>query len=553
MKMHVTRMRSTSKETCLAYGRECNDDEEQEEEEEEEGRRERIIETEMETLISATLAVGRKKDTTDHSRRERRMRLQRLTLVTLMVSLFLLGSLGSMTTTRWQWTRRQSVPVVSSPHMDNGLEVSTADKPSMVDIPAPMPESTTVVAEAKAKPKARHWLPEQVLEQYKAQHSVDVLRSEAVTQDPALGTERKFIVGHYYCPDRAGNFLHDFADALLMAMLSNRTLVWKFADDQNYSPATNRKADCDKIMEMASWIPAWDEWRARYRLPEPLIITSRKYVKQYSGEGRFVPRDHSVVYSNHPVLRPHLIHHLSDPTEIWLGDVLLEQERAYTFASQLFGFENSSSYAKNMVPSLYEKGNAFLYGMLLRHSVVFKQDLINSIQPYVIEDRSPQKHQIIGIHSRHVGATNDGSHVDKEMTCLDGILEFHSRQIQHPWSESVRHCTLLVMSDRSATLDAIKVQGTQRNCSVVFLDHQEETSGANKYDMEHGPFAGAGFFRDWMMVAQAQAGFIHFHERSSSALVYESSTYDNIVDGIIDSPVPRCSIPKRGEPTFFNM
>lgn len=103
-------------------------------------------------------------------------------------------------------------------------------------------------------------------------------------------------------------------------------------------------------------------------------------------------------------------------------------------------------------------------------------------------------------------------------------------------------CTVLVMADRSATLAAIKLESNKRNCSVVVVEHENSADGAPNYEQEHGPFAGAGFFRDWLVVSQAQTGFVHYKDRSSSALVYETMVYDGVTQGQIDSPVLRCSI-----------
>jgi hypothetical protein len=38
---------------------------------------------------------------------------------------------------------------------------------------------------------------------------------------------RTFVVGYYYCPNQAGNRLHDFMNFLIVAIVTNRTLLWK--------------------------------------------------------------------------------------------------------------------------------------------------------------------------------------------------------------------------------------------------------------------------------------------------------------------------------------
>ena len=178
--------------------------------------------------------------------------------------------------------------------------------------------------------------------------------------------------------------------------------------------------------------------------------------------------------------------------------------------------------------------------MLIRNSITFTPRVEDSVQPYILAPETIQpNHRTIGIHSRHIRETNDGSDVSWEMECLDLILQStqpkNNLEMQEP-------CTVLVMADRSATLAAIKLESNKRNCSVVVVEHENSADGAPNYEQEHGPFAGAGFFRDWLVVSQAQTGFVHYKDRSSSALVYETMVYDGVTQGQIDSPVLRCSI-----------
>ena len=413
------------------------------------------------------------------------------------------------------------------------------------------------------------WEPERVLEMYISQHSLDVLRAATTNLSDVM--DRKFIVGRYSCPDYAGNLLHDFVDSLLIAMLSNRTLLWYF--DTN--PVNNLSA-CNELLRVASWVPSYNEWSSILHLPPtPLPLGSKKYAKHYSGQGRFVPVGNSFRYAHYPALEPKEVYDLSEPDEreFWYGDILLQQNRAFEFLSQLYGFENST-YAKELVPRLYAQGRAFLFvstqvwsvdepvafkthtfliftfskGMLIRNSIEFTSEVRNSVQPYINDERN---HRSIGIHSRHIRDKDDGSDVTWEIQCLDKILQ--ATQLKDEESLVVPPCTVYVMSDRLAALEAIRRESFQRNCSVAVVDHDSVGPDSN-FKKEHGPFAGAGFFRDWLVVSQARTGFIHYNDRSSSALVYETMVYDGITEREIDSPVLRCSIDWRhnGEIHLFN-
>ena len=190
-----------------------------------------------------------------------------------------------------------------------------------------------------------------------------------------------------------------------------------------------------------------------------------------------------------------------------------------------------------MVDALFLNLLVGVQGMLLRKSIEFTNMVENSVQPYMLPTETRGNLRTIAIHSRHIRDSDDGSNVSAELKCLDEIMRSTARGD----GEQQPPCKVFVMSDRAATLDAIQRESEKRNCSAVVVEHDsaEHTANAAK---EHGPFAGAGFFRDWLVAAQAQTGFIHFQDRSSSALVYETMVYDGMTRGTIESPVLRCSI-----------
>ena len=184
---------------------------------------------------------------------------------------------------------------------------------------------------------------------------------------------------------------------------------------------------------------------------------------------------------------------------------------------------------------------------------MFSPAIETSIQDY-LKDKDRPNRISIGIHSRHIRDNNDGSDVSYEMQCLDLILQKQQQQQQTnqenkngPDGDDLPPCTVYVMADRAATLEHVKTESAKRNCATVTVDHRTILPAANSlYKQEHGPFAGGDFFRDWLVVSQAQTGFIHYKDRSSSALVYETMVYDGMAEGRIDSPVLRCSIDWRG-------
>ena len=62
-------------------------------------------------------------------------------------------------------------------------------------------------------------------------------------------SDRAFILGVYSCPRQVGNRLHEFLNAFAAAVITNRTLVWKFCDRPGCS---NTEGECQPFLELSS-------------------------------------------------------------------------------------------------------------------------------------------------------------------------------------------------------------------------------------------------------------------------------------------------------------
>ena len=102
--------------------------------------------------------------------------------------------------------------------------------------------------------------PVQVIEQYKRWHGVDALGKQG---NMSTDESRKFAVAYLFpCAARAGNQFHNFYNNLLWAIITNRTLLVRFD-----SP-TRQLCNGQPILNVASWLPLWDDWAARLGLSE---------------------------------------------------------------------------------------------------------------------------------------------------------------------------------------------------------------------------------------------------------------------------------------------
>ena len=155
----------------------------------------------------------------------------------------------------------RSVPPKGTPQLD-------LSRPSLYI--SPLDEFQIQYASIKELPN-----PFRILEQYKAWHS-----HEALERDP---NNRRFIVAYYQCPVSAGNWLHYFTSAMYWGILTNRTVLWTYADvdtceqlvEDFRNPFSPRRchvngttqSDCETMLVRAPWIPAYEEWNVRLRLP----------------------------------------------------------------------------------------------------------------------------------------------------------------------------------------------------------------------------------------------------------------------------------------------
>ena len=87
------------------------------------------------------------------------------------------------------------------------------------------------------------------------------------------------MVAVYTCPDRFGNFGHDLATAVLMAIMTNRTLLWRFVPRDG-----NTWEDCRDIFQISNWVASYDEilpYYDKYLPTEPMEIRTKWYQAHY--------------------------------------------------------------------------------------------------------------------------------------------------------------------------------------------------------------------------------------------------------------------------------
>jgi len=367
--------------------------------------------------------------------------------------------------------------------------------------------------------------PLQALRQYIESHSQTSLIHQS--------NRRKFVLGYYQCPYAAGNRIHEFLNALILAMLTNRTLLWKYYDAaacREYDLKDHRGVqlrncreqnsmeDCDSILRLRDWIPSFDKWALRLNLTTSNVYSVGRQplrgVLVDTGNWTTKVDKHQVIHFHREVLSLDW----SDPLILNSSDI-----------------EGSSKTAH----SLYALGKSFLYGMLFEHvfdiarEVITSPEILGSIPTSPAGDSAQSQPFTVAVHSRHTDINDDGCNVTRELECLRRLVP------------SNRSCDVFVMADRDCTLKQLVEQiqfekgenvAGYPQCTIYVPSHNSNETALRRekhhISEEHGPFAGAEYFadlamaksraRDAVVVGTQRGGYL----RSSSALLIELIDYN---------------------------
>jgi hypothetical protein len=351
-------------------------------------------------------------------------------------------------------------------------------------------------------------LPLQVIEQYKRWHSVDsLIRNET--------NGRKYSLAFYQCPLTAGNRMHHFFNDFLWAILSNRTMLWKYYDREtclkygrHYSKQicddANTANDCGEILLRAPWIPSYDEWAPKLNLSEPFEVPFHSTHPRYVNNERF-PRSK----------QDRFLFGVDDAEKYPQQVAAFQQNRWKLWALEEEKHQNyllETQRGRNCAKKLYSLGTYFLFGLLHRSAF----DLSIPIRTSEATSLDNKNAVSVAIHSRHIYKEVDGCNVTRETNCMRTII-----QNAHGSSVNVR-----LMSDRTCTISRMKSWLSKRNVSVATVEQHV----ANK-DMfvEHGPFPGTGFYQDLALASTARSAVVAM-DRSSSDLMTELVVFNRKMD-----------------------
>ena len=354
----------------------------------------------------------------------------------------------------------------------------------------------------------------QVMKEYVQQHSQEQLTKEWNSCKtnwiacPSLNN-RKFVVGLYSCPAEAGNRLHAFMNALLWAISTNRTFLWRYEDYEACSEYphekkehvldfcsmeyNNTKQDCDKVLILSDWVPSFEEWNEKLRLPAAEIIGGANH-KGYDSPNA------SILIRTGSQFKP---------------------DQAFNLQKREHRHEVLSIPAnRERAARLVAQGYSFTYGLLF--------ESLFTLHPSVLPDPrlvvSDKNSVTFFLHSRHPFHYLNASDTSHDRMCLHRLLENHT----YP------SCYVYLMSDRSVTVELLKKEVRNVSCTPIAINHTVVNS--NPLRGEHGPFAGVGYFQDYALARNARHGYIAFHRfpratiRTSSALIQSTIQFRRILE-----------------------
>lgn len=301
---------------------------------------------------------------------------------------------------------------------------------------------------------------------------------------------------------------------MLFSILTNRTMLWKYWDKstcnrftevpkivcRHANTAPNREAQCSSILTRAPWIPSFDEWS------QFLNVSSQPYrvpleALKHPGDNQN-DWNQSVVYEDLPV--------------VVFPEIVVKNH--FQANPELHGIMIRSNWSQTISEKLHYLGLDFMYGMLLRYSFDFSASIQATVPPKAFEYRQSNGWYTIALHTRHVRNKDDGCDITREKECIQQLeLEMESsfREDQNSTKKAV-----YLMSDRACTLTRMTEWLQNRSIEVLVSSHAVQAD----YLVEHGPFAGLGYFQDLALASQARSAFVG-NTRTSSDLLRELLTF----------------------------
>lgn len=373
--------------------------------------------------------------------------------------------------------------------------------------------------------------PVQVFNEWKAYHSAAALENSSSLAD------RKFILADFSCPQQVGVQAADYTVPLLLAIATNRTLLFRYDGFRKWiNDGQNSQKVCGKILRRAGWIPLYNNYAAQLPLPQKI---NASFYEEKNLKPLFDRIDRKAKVqedmSEAVLVEIPRLWRLGSQPNYWHGLMDLRDHYAGTYISEMFGLTASPLQNQKRVHKLYVEGMHFLYGLLFFESFSLTDELLESVKDDLVTPNDSTFS--FGVHARHPNQNDDGSNISGEVKCVDRLIQEKS---------AGRPCRAHLMSDRQTTVAELSSYvRTHYNCTIALVSRHISAEMNADHVGEHGVASGSGYFQDLAVVGQAQSGFVS-KRRSSTSLVAEYMEYNRKMrlwkqKGIREAdPMPEC-------------
>jgi len=333
--------------------------------------------------------------------------------------------------------------------------------------------------------------------------------------------------------------------ALLLSILTNRTLLWKYYDpdacrqfhgtaghDMNnmHCEEQNTKSECDEVLHIRNWLPSFDDWNETLRLV-PVNGSDVKTRAPVRMNNRRIPRRRRVLRNYVPTL-PRLLRDSMNEYQhhriIFFYPTVFNDDYYQRLRDGTIALPNSD-FALDAAKDLYAFGRPFAYGAAFHSLFRFNRAFVASSTSVALltspsessnndtttgdtgiltsEDSSLTRLFSIVLHSRHDGLNEFDCEVERDLDCLRLVLPNRTKDNKHS-DDSARSafaCRIFVMSDRECTVPVLQPLLLERlgtTCEIVQTDYGRSMVRTNSSVQDHGPHPGAGFFQDVVTALQ---------------------------------------------------
>jgi len=276
---------------------------------------------------------------------------------------------------------------------------------------------------------------------------------------------------------------------IIRAMATNRTLLWKYVDDNVCEQESDRGChqrllndECDRFLGVHSWLPSYEEWADRLDLRDEFPVQVNTNADAREGVVTF----------------PYHWPKLTDES-IWFKEARISEE------------------GETLTEMLFDQGLHFLYGLLFEESIKVKEIVRNASE---IQPQSDPLAFTVALYSPSAPLFDQGGWNETEIVnaieCLETIL-----------LNVTSECQIFFVGDVPGSMSHFSGVG---NCSVSSVTSKEDSTDSDDSallnDIDSSTHQNYQFFQSFVYATRrARSAFLGPTESIKSALIQDRIDY----------------------------